>query len=148
MTGVSSFDILEKKKKKLIFLLSVIIEITPNKLLCFISVTLVIHRHLQLLKTVPPTEKTAAKLCKSKPHISDWMRKITAMLNIKKTQQVQRAAINLFNAWTRLTCVQEHILAPLSSMNADPALDIWDLNPLKDWTLSQVVAKYLILYGY
>lgn len=97
--------------KNLIFLLSIIIEVILNKLLCIVSLTLVICRHLQLLKTVPPTEKTAVELCRSKPHISAWLRKVKAMLDIKKTYQVQRSVINLVSAWSRLTSVQENHLS-------------------------------------
>lgn len=87
--------------KKLIFFLSIIIKITLSKLLCIVSLTLVICRHLLWLKTVPHTEKTGVELCKSKPHISAWMRKVRAMLDIKKTYQVQRSAINLVSAWSQ-----------------------------------------------
>jgi len=60
-------DVLERS----LFSFLAVTERTLNKLLCIISLTLVIYRHLQLLRTVPPTEKTATELCKSKPHISD-----------------------------------------------------------------------------
>lgn len=118
--------------KKLIFFLSIIIGITLSKLLCIVSLTLVICRHLQGVKTVPHTEKTGVELCKSKPHISAWMRKVRAMLDIKKTYQVQRSAINLVSAWSQanLFAGTQHLSAFFSSVNTQSTMDMWDLNPL------------------
>ena len=121
-------DVLERS----LFSFLAVTERTLNKLLCIISLTLVIYRHLQLLRTVPPTEKTATELCKSKPHISDWMRKVRTMLDIKRIYHNQRFVINLVSAWNRLTCGQEHnLLAHFPSMSAQPAMNIQDWNPLK-----------------
>lgn len=56
---------------------------------------------------MPPTKKTAAELCKSKPHISGWIRKMRAMLDINRTHQVQRSVINLVSTWRPFPCMKQ-----------------------------------------
>lgn len=134
--------------KKFIFLVSVTIEKTLSKLLCIVSLTLVIFRYLHLVKPMPPTGKTAVELYKSKPHISAWMGKVRAMLDTKETYQVQRSVINLVSACSTITCVQEHnILAHFPSRNAEPTMDSWDLNPLKWLDVVLVQLLNIILHS-